>query len=97
LFSTPEQSPLFRFLEFPLNPPQSRLEPGLFLKLEPAPADLRLVEQEILEELGFSLDLARLATGLGSHDASCGTRATPPEVDALEEMVRAVIAYADSE
>jgi hypothetical protein len=55
------------------------------------------VEQEILEELGFSLDLARLATGLGSHDASCGTRSTPPEVNELEEMVRAVLAYADSE
>ena len=55
------------------------------------------MEQELLEELGFSLDLARLATGLGSHDVSYSTRSVHPEVEELEQMVRAVISYADSE
>jgi hypothetical protein len=51
------------------------------------------VELEILEELGFSLDLARLSTRLGSHDASC----SPPEVEELEQMVCAVLAYANAD
>ena len=55
------------------------------------------MEQEILEELGFSLDLGRLATGLGLHDASGGTHFTAPEVEELEAMVQAVIAYADTD
>jgi hypothetical protein len=55
------------------------------------------VDQETLEDLGFSLELARLTTGVGFHDASCAVRTTSPEVDQFEEMVRAVIAYAATE
>jgi hypothetical protein len=53
------------------------------------------VEQEILENLGFSLDMARLATGMGTREAFCGTPAIPPEVEELEQMVRAVLACAE--
>ncbi len=93
MFSTPKQSPLLHFLKNPLNPSQSRLEPELFLKPRGASADVGFVEQKTLDELGFSLDLAHMCTGTGFHDSS--VRSASPEVEELEAMVQAVIAYAD--
>jgi hypothetical protein len=60
-------------------------------------ADLHSVEQDILEDLGFSLDLIYLASGLGCNDSHCGASSTPPEVEELEVMLRAVLASAESE
>jgi len=52
------------------------------------------VEQDTLEDLAFSLDLIYLANGLGCHDSHCGPHSTPPEVEELEAMMRAVLTSA---
>jgi hypothetical protein len=55
------------------------------------------VEQDTLEDLGFSLDLIYLASGLGCRDSHCCNPYTPPEVEELEQMLRAVLASAESD
>jgi len=55
------------------------------------------VEQDTLEDLGFSLDLIYLASGLGCHDADGCAPSAPPEVEELEQMLRAVLISAESE
>jgi hypothetical protein len=55
------------------------------------------VEQDTIEDLGFSLDLIYLASGLGCQDSNSCARSTPCEVEELEEMMRAVLASAESE
>ncbi len=96
MFPTPKQSPLLRSLEHPLNPPQSPLEPGLFLKRCTSSADALTVEQDTLEDLAFSLDLMYLANGLGFADAG-HTGSTPAELEELEAMMRAVITSANTD
>jgi len=54
------------------------------------------VEQHTLDSLGFSLDLVYLASGLGGQDAASSSRPTP-EVEELEQMLRAVLANAETE
>ena len=67
------------------------------LKLRAPSVDPHSVEQDTLEDLGFSLDLIYLASGLGCRDSHCCTPSTPPEVEELEQMLRAVLASAESE
>ncbi len=52
------------------------------------------MEQDTLEDLGFSLDLMYLANGLGFADAP-GPTTTPAELEELEAMMRAVITSAN--
>jgi hypothetical protein len=63
---------------------------------DPPYADLQSVEQDTLEDLGFSLDLIYLASSLECH-SHCYAPSTPPEVEELEVMLRAVLASADAE
>jgi len=53
------------------------------------------VEQDTLEDLGFSLDLIYLANGLGQDQ--CSTRPTPPEVEEMEKMLEAVLNSANAD
>jgi len=54
------------------------------------------VEQNTLDSLGFSLDLIYLASGLGGEDTPSTSRRAP-EVEELEQMLRAVLANAEVE
>ena len=67
------------------------------LKPRSLTADPYCVEQDTLENLGFSLDLIYMATGLGCQDSYSGAQSAPPEVGELEEMLRAVLATAEAE
>jgi hypothetical protein len=67
------------------------------LKPRSLAADPYCVEQDTLQDLGFSLDLIYLASGLGSQDSHSCARSTPHEVEELEEMLRAVLASAEAE
>jgi hypothetical protein len=52
------------------------------------------VTQDTLEELGFGLDLMRLALSLESY-ASPVKLSLPPQVEELETTLRAVLTRAD--
>jgi len=67
------------------------------IKLRTPSADLHSVEQDTLEYLGFSLDLIYLSSGLGGHDSHSSVRSNPPEIEEMEEMLRAVLVSAESE
>jgi hypothetical protein len=69
----------------------------LFVKPRSLAADPYCVEQDTLEDLGFSLDLIYLASGLESRDSHSCPRSTTREVEELEEMMRAVLASAEAE
>ena len=55
------------------------------------------MEQDTLDNLGFSLDLMYLAAGLDYDDAPSADRTLPPQVEELEQLLRAVIISADAE
>ena len=69
----------------------------MFLKRSTVSADLPSVEQDTLDNLGFSLDLMYLAAGLDSDDAPASDRTMPPQVEELEQLLRAVITSAGAE
>jgi len=55
------------------------------------------VEQDTLDDIGFSLDLIYMANGLGCDQQDCVRPSAPPEVAQLEEMLQAVLTQAQVE
>jgi len=48
------------------------------------------VEQNILDDLGFSLDLIYLASAIGGQE-TCSARSASPELEEMEKMLQAVL------
>jgi len=66
------------------------------LKPRSLAADPYCVEQDTLQDLGFSLDLIYLASGLGCQDSHSCAPSAPRQIEELEAMLQAVLASAEA-
>lgn len=55
------------------------------------------MDQDILDNTGFSLDLIYMAKALGCQNSLCTNPTGSPEAEQLEELLRAVLTAAEAE